>query len=150
MALAPAGINGQCNYYQAISPGVTYQVFSPNYPGNYPAGLACTWTAEAPVGYKLELSCPTVVIPSSTGCSGDRMSVNIHASSSTATDNVYCGTGTINLQSSANALIIRLRTVTNNGRFFCTMKTVVDHCNCGRRRTVSDFMLGVSWKINLL
>lgn len=134
--VGPELISAQCNYQQSITPGVTYQIYSPGYTGYYTSGLSCSWQATAPVGYKLQLTCPTVEIPQSSGCAYDRLTVNVYGYVDAATDSPYCMTGSLSIASYANALNIRLRTYSSSGRFYCSLTTVVDVCNCGRRKTV--------------
>ena len=52
-----------CNYYQDVAAGQTFQVFSPNYPSNYPGGVDCRWEAVAPSNSRLTLTCSTFNLP---------------------------------------------------------------------------------------
>jgi hypothetical protein len=52
-----------CTYYQDVAAGQTFQVFSPNYPNNYPKGADCRWEAVAPSNSKLILTCNIFNLP---------------------------------------------------------------------------------------
>lgn len=51
-----------CDFYQDLFVGIQYQIFSPGYDANYPAGTSCRWAAEAPPGYKVELVCDDIAM----------------------------------------------------------------------------------------
>jgi hypothetical protein len=59
-----AQVSPGCNYYQDVAAGQTFQVFSPNYPNNYPAGTNCRWEAVAPSNSQLTLTCSVFNLPS--------------------------------------------------------------------------------------
>jgi len=63
-----AGASAGCNYYQDVAAGQTFQVFSPNYPSNYPAGADCRWEAVAPSNSKLILTCTVFNLPKVSEC----------------------------------------------------------------------------------
>lgn len=56
-------VDSNCDYYQSMTVGTTYNVYSPGYPQNYAAGVDCRWTAVAPRGYRIYLDCSDVDIP---------------------------------------------------------------------------------------
>jgi len=59
-----------CNYYQTVAAGQNFQVFSPNYPSTYPAGVDCRWEAVAPSNSKLIFTCSEFSLPQVSGCIG--------------------------------------------------------------------------------
>lgn len=129
VALLTTQISAQCDYTQALTPGASYTISSPGYPAYYTSGLSCSWLATAPPGYKVVLTCSNVVIP----CNLDTFTINVYGQWSGNGDVPQCGSGTTTIESLTNALSVRLRTTTNQGRFTCTIKTAVDPCQCGRR-----------------
>ena len=66
-----AGASADCDYYQEFAAGQTFQVFSPNYPSNYPKGSDCRWEAVAPSNSKLTLQCSEFSLPKVSGGSVD-------------------------------------------------------------------------------
>lgn len=147
VALGAQLVAAQCVYEQALVPGVTYQIFSPGYSSNYVSGLACSWTATVPTGYKAELSCPNVAVPcpASSSAPSDSFVLNQFGEKNAHwTDIKYCGAGSYSLptiQSIGTKINVRLTTQTNTGRFYCEVKAVQtqtwNSCNCGLRQ-VSD------------
>jgi hypothetical protein len=65
-----AAASAGCNYYQNVAAGQTFQVFSPNYPFNYPKGADCRWEAVAPSNSKLILTCSVFNVPKVSECNG--------------------------------------------------------------------------------
>jgi len=65
-----AAASSNCNYYQDVAAGQTFQVFSPNYVSNYPAGADCRWEAVAPSNSKLTLTCNEFNLPKVSECNG--------------------------------------------------------------------------------
>ena len=128
-AILTTEISAQCDYQQTLTPGTSYTISSPGYPAYYSTGLSCSWLATAPPGYKIVLSCSNVVIP----CNVDTFTINVYGQWSGSGDLPQCGSGTTTIESLTNALSVRLRTTTNQGRFTCTLRTAVDPCQCGRR-----------------
>jgi hypothetical protein len=61
------GASNGCDYYQEVAAGQTFQVFSPNYPSNYPKGVDCRWEAVAPSNSKLILNCSVFSLPNVSG-----------------------------------------------------------------------------------
>jgi len=59
-----------CNFYQDVAAGQNFQVFSPNYPSNYPGGVDCRWEAVAPSNSKLLLTCTAFNLPKVSECNG--------------------------------------------------------------------------------
>ena len=57
------GASEGCNYYQEVAAGLTFQIFSPNYPLKYPRGVDCRWEAVAPANSKLILNCSNFSLP---------------------------------------------------------------------------------------
>jgi hypothetical protein len=49
--------SADCNYYQDISAGNTYYVYSTNYPNRYQNRQDCRWEAVAPSNSRLILTC---------------------------------------------------------------------------------------------
>lgn len=129
LAFSAPGISALCDYAQTLVPGTQYQIFSPGYYGNYPAYSSCSWLANAPPGYKIELSCNEFVVP----CY-DLFVVNQYGLSSGSGDTALCNRAPFSITSLTNAISVRLSTVTSSGRFYCTLKTVADACQCGRRQ----------------
>lgn len=129
LAFSAPGISALCDYAQTLVPGTQYQIFSPGYYGNYPAYSSCSWLANAPPGYKIELSCNEFVVP----CY-DSFVVNQYGLSSGSGDTALCNRAPFSITSLTNAISVRLSTVTSSGRFYCTLKTVADACQCGRRQ----------------
>jgi hypothetical protein len=52
-----------CVYYQDVAAGQSLNVYSPNYPQNYPAGISCSWEAVAPSNSRFILQCNEFSIP---------------------------------------------------------------------------------------
>lgn len=54
-----------CNYSQNIVAGQTINVFSPNYDKNkpYSPGTTCYWTATAPKGTRITVTCQDIRVP---------------------------------------------------------------------------------------
>jgi hypothetical protein len=46
-----------CVYYQDVAAGQSFNVYSPNYPNNYPSGISCSWEAVAPSNSHFILQC---------------------------------------------------------------------------------------------
>jgi hypothetical protein len=63
-----AAASPNCNYYQGVAAGQTFQVFSPNYPNKYPSGTDCRWEAVAPSNSKLILTCSVFNLPYVSEC----------------------------------------------------------------------------------
>lgn len=133
-----------CDFRVEMVPGTTYKFNSPGWASNYPAFTSCNWNMYAPPGYKIQLSCPTVVIPNN-----DRFVVNLYGSSNANDPNntpIY-GSGTLSMTSLTNALNVQLSTQTSSGKFYCTVVTAHDPCSCGRRQS-SRIVGGVEAGIN--
>lgn len=149
-------VAAQCVYEQSLSPGVVYQVFSPGYASNYVSGLACSWTATVPTGYKAELSCGNVAVPcpAPSPAASDSFVINQFGEKNPHwTDNRYCGSGSFSLptiQSIGTKLNVRLTTGTNTGRFYCELKAVRtqtwNSCSCGTKLvSYSSFPWSQGW-----
>jgi hypothetical protein len=52
-----------CVYYQEVAAGQSFDVFSPNYPNNYPSGISCSWEAVAPSNSHFILQCNDFSLP---------------------------------------------------------------------------------------
>jgi len=63
-----AAASAGCTYYQDVAAGQSFQVFSPNYPLNYPNGTDCRWEAVAPSNSKLILTCSVFNVPKVSEC----------------------------------------------------------------------------------
>lgn len=54
-----------CDYFQSLTPGQTYDVFSPGYLANqfYPSGTNCRWRVVAPVYDRIRINCFDMRLP---------------------------------------------------------------------------------------
>jgi hypothetical protein len=63
LLLDPVWALDNCNYYQDVAAGESFDVYSPNYPSNYPSGISCTYEAVAPSSSRLILQCNDFSLP---------------------------------------------------------------------------------------
>lgn len=52
-----------CDYYQPMDPNRWYDVFSPQFPNNYPVSSQCRWTGAATAGYIIAVNCTVMSLP---------------------------------------------------------------------------------------
>jgi hypothetical protein len=52
-----------CVLYREVAAGQSVEVYSPNYPNNYPSGISCTWEALAPSNSHFILQCIDFSLP---------------------------------------------------------------------------------------
>ncbi|XP_046737946.1 venom serine protease 34-like [Diprion similis] len=142
-------IDEGCDYYQEISPGKTYYVYSPGYPELYTAQHSCRWYAKSES--KIKLSCQTVHLPATNNCAGDRLSVSLSGDLELADAHNYCGIGSFTTTSNGNYMNIVFTAYkgTTGGRFLCTLEATVSAptCNCGWKKQ-SRIVGGVATGVN--
>uniref|UniRef100_A0A7G3AWM0 Putative trypsin-like serine protease n=1 Tax=Lutzomyia longipalpis TaxID=7200 RepID=A0A7G3AWM0_LUTLO len=134
---APSVLGQGCNYAQQVNT-TPVAIFSPNYPGNYPANSQCTWTATAFSDYQIKLTCTVVQIPTGTsGCPRDYIIVSRTGRTDFADGTRYCGTQAFTVTSTSNQMRVGLfaQPTSPGGRFYCTIQAVFNSCNCGRRKS---------------
>lgn len=137
-------LSQSCDFYTDVAAGSS-QIFSnPNYPGSYPPGIQCRWTARCPQGYNCRLSCPQIQIPQSSGCSMDRLLVSRTGDPQLNAADTYCGPGSIYLTSTGQLLTVGLISSPQSpgGTFRCQISAVQSggdvtpppsQCTCGVR-----------------
>lgn len=136
------GASDGCNYYQEVAAGLTFQIFSPNYPLKYPSGVDCRWEAVAPANSKLILKCSNFSLPQSNNCVDDRFRVSPTGDASLSDAHVYCGTGTFSLESTNNRMLMTLTApyFSQGGVFLCSLTATVPTtpipptCDCGLKK----------------
>ncbi|XP_046609889.1 venom serine protease 34-like [Neodiprion virginianus] len=131
-------IDAGCDYYQVISPGKTYYVYSPGYPESYTGQHSCRWYAKSAT--KVKISCQTFSLPASNNCAGDRLSISPSGNLQLADAHNYCGVGTFDTTSNGNNMNIVFTAFkgTSGGRFLCTLEATPNAssptCNCGWKK----------------
>lgn len=120
-----------CDYYQPLKPGVVYSIAPPKFPTLY---TDCRWAAEAPAGYKVQLSCSQVRLPSSLLCNGDRLLVSRTGRADLRDAHKHCGAASFAETSSSTRMTMALRTrsVPSKGSFKCSLKALENNCSCGQ------------------
>ncbi|KFB50059.1 AGAP011909-PA-like protein [Anopheles sinensis] len=123
-----------CDYSIDVASGQSYSIYSPYYSGFYPAYTQCRWTLNTTPGSRIALYCSDISLPTSNGCSTDKLIISTGGQSNLSDGNTYCGAGVLNTESSSNKMVIALQVpgTTNGGRFYCTA-TKID-CQCGMRK----------------
>lgn len=123
-----------CDYFEALKVGKTYVIASPGYSGNYKGGTDCRWAAEAPPGYKISLNCNDVKLSSPLLRCGDQISVSKTGRPDLRDGKSHCRSGAFSETSSSTRITISLKTraLSRGGRFKCSMKAIVNSCNCGQ------------------
>lgn len=136
-------IDPNCDYYQNMILGQTYYIYNPQYPSNYPASTSCRWRGISEASTKIVITCEDIAIPSSSSCSGDRLSISLSGNDAFTDSRNYCGTGTLSLVSQGNTIAIGLFATSNSagGRFVCSLTAIQDSsaattesptiCDCG-------------------
>nr|WIM01375.1 serine protease 2 [Limnephilus flavicornis] len=153
-----SGQDANCDYFQNVLAGTTYYVYSPNYPNSYNRPSSCRWQASCPANTFCRLQCSEISIPSTTGCSGDRLLVSKTGDSALTGAEKYCGTGSLDIVSSSNRISVGLIALVGSagGRFMCTLTstpataptTAPSTCiDCGWKRT-SRIVGGVQTLVN--
>ncbi|XP_050090994.1 venom serine protease-like [Anopheles aquasalis] len=133
----PEGSKAQysgCDYSIDVASGLSFTIYSPNYPGYYGANTQCRWTLSTTQGSRIALSCSEIAIPSSSSCATDRLIVSTNGQPNLSDGQAYCGTGVLNTESTYNSLVVALQVAgtTYGGRFYCTANKI--ECQCGMRR----------------
>ncbi|KAH9633165.1 hypothetical protein HF086_013788 [Spodoptera exigua] len=149
-------LQNACDFYTDVAAGSS-QVFSnPNYPGPYPKGSQCRWTARCPPGYNCRINCPQIQIPQSPGCSMDRFLVSRSGDPQLIAAETYCGPGSVYLTSIGQILTVGLISSANSsgGTFRCQITAVpsetpapTPQCTCGvrnRNRIVGGQETGIN------
>ncbi|CAG9792780.1 unnamed protein product [Diatraea saccharalis] len=132
--------DANCNFFQTVVVGVTYDLKSPNYPNSYGRGVQCRWVADCPVGYNCRLDCTEVNMPQTSSCSQDRLLVSRSGDLQLNNADYYCGQGQFSSVSSGTRLSIGLITALNSpgGRFRCSLyaqrQQTGGTCSCGYRK----------------
>lgn len=128
---------GNCDYYQQLKPTEQVAIFSPGYSKNYIPGTKCRWTAEAPIGYKLSMSCKDFQLPKLFGCLSDEMSISTTGRADMLDAKKFCGKQPLSIESKGTKMIIALKSNGKSvgGRFYCVIQTLKEKpsCTCGVR-----------------
>ncbi|PNF43142.1 Venom serine protease 34 [Cryptotermes secundus] len=130
-----------CVYYQEVAAGQSFNVYSPNYPNNYPSGISCTWEAVAPSNSHFILQCDEFSTPASQNCVEDRFSVSPSGDKKLADAHAYCGSGTFTIESDSNRIAMQLDApyFSKGGKFMCKLTATVPStpkptCDCGWKK----------------
>ncbi|XP_055606906.1 venom serine protease-like isoform X2 [Uranotaenia lowii] len=134
-------VNGQftgCDFSRSVTAGEVLYVETPRFPYYYNANTNCRWRFSTVLGRKLNVNCYDVVLPYSSQCSADRIEVSPSGNSALVGARRFCGQSTFVVQSTANSLVLALRSqrTSSGGRFRCQISSVLPPCDCGRRKTV--------------
>lgn len=123
-----------CDYYQALKADTLYTIASPKYSQNYPYGSDCRWSAEAPPGYKVAMTCDSMALPSTILCMGDKILVSRTGRTDVRDGKAYCGASSFNETSTSNRMTIALKTwiFSRGGRIKCSLRAVASSCTCGQ------------------
>lgn len=121
-------------FYESLPAYQVKYIISPRYPSNFVMGHNISWTLEAPPGYKIALKCELFEIPNCSNYFG----VNSYGYTyPTSYDYKYCGTSPFTHLSRENWITVNFKSVTNIGRFYCSVVTQFDPCSCGRHQVCS-------------
>ncbi|XP_063833695.1 venom serine protease 34-like [Ostrinia nubilalis] len=133
--------DANCDFVQNVQAGLTYYVYSPNYPQNYRPGVQCRWVGICPSGYNCRLDCTDVSLPQTSGCSLDRLLISKSGDPQLTSADYYCGKGTVTAVSTGQRISVGLITSTQSpgGRFLCQLTaqaaTTNPTCSCGYKKT---------------
>ncbi|XP_077283216.1 transmembrane protease serine 9-like [Arctopsyche grandis] len=133
--------DANCDYFQSISAGQTFYVYSSNYPNNYGPGKTCRWQAQCPTGTVCRLNCAEINLPATTGCTGDRLLVSKTGDPTLTGADKYCGKGSLDVLSTSNKISIGFISTNTSpgGRFVCTLTAqsgsgTGTNCDCGWKK----------------
>ncbi|XP_046973543.1 venom serine protease 34-like isoform X1 [Vanessa cardui] len=132
--------DANCDFSTNVAVGITYYVYSPNYPQYYRPGVQCRWQAQCPAGYNCRLDCTDVDLPQTTSCSMDRLLISKSGDPQLTQAEFYCGRGTVSAVSTGQRISVGLITSTSStrGKFMCELRaqpiTTPPTCSCGYRR----------------
>ncbi|KAH1015089.1 hypothetical protein HUJ05_012867, partial [Dendroctonus ponderosae] len=148
MSAVVSPLDPKCNYYQELAMGELYYIFNNEYPRNYTAGYSCQWIAKSPLRSQIFLSCEDLNMPKSSNCQHDRLEISSSGPKHLSESHTYCGSGSVSLilQGSTLSVVLRTRSRSQGGRFFCAITAIESNiesdqsfdipmadrgCNCG-------------------
>ncbi|KAF2903823.1 hypothetical protein ILUMI_02349 [Ignelater luminosus] len=140
-------VDANCDYYQDMTLGQPYYIYSPGYPNKYKAGASCRFVGVSPYDTEIVVSCETVDIPVSERCQQDRLSISLTGNINFEDSNNYCGKGTLSLVSKGNKIAVGLVSnwFSSGGRFLCTL-TAIKSQNPSNTTTEKPGMCDCGWK----
>lgn len=121
-----------CDYYKKLKPDTTYTIRSPRYPKSYRREANCRWAVEAPAGFKISLDCYEVTFNFPFFCYGDTILASRTGRTDVRDSNRNCDTFKATSTSTKMTVALKTQAPSFGGRFTCSLRLVIDGCNCGQ------------------